>query len=131
MEMVKTFKALMDGVDVVRKREALIIPKKEFISDLFLKVHPVHIFLVNDDEAKEIHPNAIGMYLSSLFIEELSEYPTVLIVYAEGFNTETLSTELGAALIFDDEFIDFKVKDCFELTALFQLIKNRCEGAEV
>lgn len=131
MELAKTLKALIDGLETVRHREPLVVPREDFISTLFTKIHPIHIFVAEDERSKEIKPNAIGMYLTSSFVAELINYPIILILYSEGFDAQDLMVDLCGVLIFEDEYVDFKLKACFELSAVFKLIKNRSEeGAE-
>ena len=130
MEVVKAIKALMDGCEVVRRREPLTVPKRELLSEEFLKRHPIYIVALDEEGvADELQPHAIGFYLSDHLIRELEDKPLIVVVFAEGFNPEGMVPEMSALLVTDDEVMEFKVEKNFEVSAVFALLKEHTEIA--
>ncbi len=131
MEVVKVVKALMDGCEVVRRREPLTVPKRELLSEEFLKRHPIYMVALDEDgTASELQPHAVGFYLSDHLIRELEDKPLVVVIFAEGFNPEETVPEMSALLVTDDEVIEFKVEKTFEVSAVFVLLKEHTEIAD-
>ena len=131
MEVVKAVKALMDGCEVIRRREPLTVPKRELLSEEFLKRHPIYIVALDEEGiASEFQPHAVGFYLSDRLIRELEDKPLVVVVFAEGFNPEEMAPEMSALLVTDDEVVGFKVEKTFEVSAVFALLKEHTEIAD-
>ncbi len=129
MELVKAVKALMDGCEVVKERKILTEPPVEFISNFFPKHPPIFIAAVgHDGEVREFKPDAIGFYLSRSFMNDIACGPMTVVVFIRAFNTQSLKPELGLLLLFEDEYIVADMAEEFEISAIFNLLRERIAG---
>jgi len=129
MEDVReAIKALMDGCEAVEHHESLRGSREEFLSELFLKKHPVLIFHEKEEEIKELKPHAIGFYLSRQLIDELAESKLAVILFAEDFDSDSLSFVTKGVLLLGEEVFHFRVDPrVWEISALFALLANHTE----
>ncbi len=130
-QVVKSILALLDGCDLVKSAFPLKTSKREFISEVLLKKHPVYIVSLDEDGvAHEIQPHALGFYLSDLLVRDLQDKALVLMVFAEGFDSRRLLPYMSALVIADGEVVEFSVEDSFEIASVFALLKERMETAD-
>lgn len=130
-ELKEALRALLKGTEGVITRRK-VTDRRTFLSELFLKNHPVIIFYEEGEEIKKLKPHALGYYLSPHLIEKVAGSEIVLIVFVDELDTKTLAVKTKGVLLIEGEAVEFRVDPkVWEIEAIFTLLENHKEEEEI